>query len=125
MIRPFGLPRRLRLRSKQEITRVFRQGRYHRLGWLHVKTLPSDRDHSRFLVSVRKAIGAAPVRNRIKRVVREAIRLNRGRLTRSHDVCIFITNRPEEPVRLSTVEREIQHLFERLSGESQSVGSPR
>jgi ribonuclease P protein component len=110
----FGYPRGLRLRSRKDIEAVFRKGRYHRLGMLHAKTLPATGATPRFLISVKKKIGTAPERNRIKRVVREAIRLHRANLTAPHDICLFLTARPPRMPRLETVEPEIAMLFQRL-----------
>ncbi len=110
----FGNPRGLRLRARRDIEAVFRTGRYHRLGMLHAKTLPAAGNTSRFLISVRKKIGSAPERNRIKRVVREAVRLHRARLTAPHDICLFLTARPAQCPSLSSVEPEILDLFARL-----------
>ena len=115
MSKPLGFPKSSRLHNKSEVDRVFRQGRYHRLGALHAKTLPADGSESRFMISVRKSVGIAPERNRIKRVVREAIRLNRAKLTIPHDVCLFLTTRPQGPFDFSTVDQEIRNLFNRIS----------
>ena len=90
---------------------------------LQAKTLASDQSQPRFMVSVRKSIGSAFKRNRIKRVVKEAIRLNQTRLMVPHDVCVFITNRPRHPIQFSVVETEIQRLFDLLS-ETGSFDSP-
>lgn len=114
MARPWGLPKRIRLRAKREIDSVFRKGSYHALGILHAKTIPTGRDETRFLVSVKKAVGNAPKRNRIKRLVREVMRKKRHELGKSHDICFFLTTKPPEPVSLSTIEREIQTLIGRL-----------
>ncbi|MBI3994171.1 MAG: ribonuclease P protein component [Candidatus Lambdaproteobacteria bacterium] len=111
----FGYPRGLRLRSRKDIAAVFRKGRYHRLGMLHAKTLPATGATPRFLISVKKKVGTAPERNRIKRVVREAIRLHRAALTAPYDICLFLTGRPRELPRLETVEPEIEKLFQRLA----------
>ena len=111
-----GFPREARLRGRSLAGHIFKTGRYHGLGQLQAKTLPRPGGGgSRFLISIRKSVGNAPLRNRIKRVVREAIRLNRERLLGSHDICLFMTRRPGLPVRLGTVEPEILHLFARLS----------
>lgn len=115
MVRPQGFPKGLRLSGRKEIGRVFREGRYHRLGWIQAKTLPNGTGRSRFLISVRKSVANAPGRNRIKRVLREAIRLNRQLLRRPYDVCFFITRRPTDRVQLSTVEKDVRKLFDRLS----------
>jgi ribonuclease P protein component len=115
MAKAFGYPPTVRLRKKTEIDPVFRRGQYHRMGWLQARTLPNGRDVSRFMVSVGRRAGAAPQRNRIKRVLREAIRLNRHRLSTPHDVCLFVTIRPPARVRLAEVERELTRLFRRLA----------
>jgi ribonuclease P protein component len=82
---------------------------------LHAKTIPTDRDEARFLISVRKAIGNAPKRNRIKRLVREAMRRHRHEISEPHDICFFLTAKPGEPISLATIEKEVQTLFNRLS----------
>lgn len=110
----FGIPREMRLRSRKDIEAVYRQGQYHHLGMLHAKTLRTEVETPRFLISVKKKIGTAPERNRIRRVVREAIRLNQSHLCASYDICLFLTQRPQPSPRLATVEPEILKLFERL-----------
>ncbi len=115
MANPDGLPRGVRLRSKKDINQVFREGRYHALGVLHAKTLPGGQEETRFLISVRKAIGNAPRRNRIKRLVREAIRKHRHELGKPYDICFFLTSRPPSPLPYSIIEAEIQKLIQRLS----------
>ena len=114
-----GFPKRIRLCSRTEIQAVFQSGQYRRLGVLHVKYLPTARDEGRFLVSVKKKAGSAPGRNRIKRLVREAIRLNRDQLRSSYDVCLFLTRRPEVPCRLALFEEEILRLFGHLNRQAE------
>lgn len=88
---------------------------------LRAKFLVSGAPHSRFMISVRKSYGNAPQRNRVKRVVREAIRLNREQLEIPHDVCLFLTHRPKQRIRLSIVEEEIQKLFANLNQAASEV----
>ena len=115
MTKPLGFPKEIRLRLKREIESVFRNGRYDVLGILHAKSLPTAREEARFLISVKKAVGSAPHRNRIKRLVREAIRLNRHGLRGPHDICLFLTKEPRRPPEFATIEAEIRKLFDRLS----------
>lgn len=123
MTRPLGFPKSIRLRKQAQISPVFRQGQYHRMGWLQAKTQPNGLATSRFMISVSRRAGSAPARNRIKRVVREAIRLHRRRLTTPHDVCCFVTVRPRGPVRLADVERDLCRLFDRLSRQHDALVS--
>lgn len=115
MARPCGLPKSTRLRSKREIAEVFQKGKYHALGVLHAKTLRTDLEQTRFLISVKKAIGNAPRRNRIKRLVRETLRRHRHELTEPHDICFFLTSKPQIPLSLSAIEAEFKKLIHRLS----------
>jgi len=84
------------------------------LGTLHAKVLANGMTGSRFLVSVKRKIGKAHERNRIRRLVREAIRLNRVQLQGSYDVCFFLTSAPERP-SLAQMEAEVRKLFRELS----------
>jgi ribonuclease P protein component len=109
-----GYPKRIRLCARKEIDRVFRSGQYRRLGLLHARYLATDRSEPRFLVSVRRKVGKAHLRNRIRRLVKEAIRLNRPRLTRAFDICLFLTTAPENP-SLSAFQSEVRRLFHDLN----------
>lgn len=115
MARPCGLPKGIRLRSKREIAEVFQKGNYHALGVLHAKTLRTELEETRFLISVKRAIGNAPSRNRIKRLVRETIRLHRHELAQPHDICFFLTSKPQTSLTLSAIEAEFKKLIKRLS----------
>lgn len=107
-------PKRIRLCGRKDVERVFQSGRYRRLGMLHAKVLPSVLPESRFLVSVKRKIGKAHERNRIRRLVKEAIRLTRIRLHGSFDICLFLTTAPTNP-SLAAFEMELGRLFEDLS----------
>ena len=107
-------PKRIRLCAKKEIDRVFRCGHYRRLGLLHAKYLATHLPESRFLVSVKRKIGKAHERNRIRRLVKEAIRLNRHHLQGAYDICLFLTVAPEKP-SLAAFEAEVGRLFRDLT----------
>jgi ribonuclease P protein component len=132
-MKPHGMPRRRRLAEAAAIRAVFATGRYHRLGLLQAKTLATGRPDSRYLVSVRKAVGSAPVRNRLKRLVREGVRLGPA-LPAAHDVCIFVSARQSQPPTLDAIQRDLRHLARRLrsatpaaaiSGPAAPVDAPR
>ena len=107
-------PKPVRLSARKDIDRVFRDGRYRRLGWLNVKVLPNGLHYSRFLVSVTRKLGKAHLRNRLRRLVREAVRLNRDRLQGGYDLCFYWIAAPAKP-GLAAVSAEVQKLFRELS----------
>jgi ribonuclease P protein component len=81
-------PRRERIRLKREFDLLFRRGRAFRWPELTVRAMPNDRRCSRLGLSVGKRCGNAVRRNRIKRVLREAYRLNRQLLNVPCDLVI-------------------------------------
>jgi len=109
-----GYPRSARLSGRSAIRAVFSTGRHHRLGILHAKSLPTNLGDARFLISVKKSIGTAPARNRIKRLVREALRRHRHLLRRPHDVCLFLPGAPRQALTLDRANAEILKLLEQL-----------
>src|SRR5579863_1124189 len=105
-MKPHGMPRRWRLTERSAIRAVFAKGRYHKLGLLHAKTLASTGTETRFLVSVRKNFGNAPERNRLKRLVRESVRLDPPRLPVPYDICFFVSAPLPQPPTLADVQRD-------------------
>lgn len=117
-----GYPKRIRLYSRNDIDRVFREGQYRRLGILHSKALATGGVETRFLISVKKKIGKAHERNRIKRLVREAVRFNGHRLRGTYDICLFLVKPPPGNLGLAAIETEIRELFDHLN-QSTPIGS--
>lgn len=115
MAESFTYPKHIRLTRKNDISMVFEQGQYENLGPVNVKYLKSVSAESRFLVAVKKKVGNAVERNRIKRLLREAIRLHRHELIPSLDLCFFVSKRPKYPMHLEYLETKVQGLFDRLN----------
>lgn len=92
-MRPRGFPPALRLHSEKEFDAVFREGASAADPLLVVHALPNGRPEPRLGLAVGKGVGGAVVRNRVKRLLREAFRLHRGELPPSHD--LVAVARPE------------------------------
>ncbi len=79
-------PPRLRIRRHSEFARVMREGRRGGDRRLQLWVLPNGRPYSRLGLVVGRRHGNAVVRNRLKRILREAFRLSRGELPRGLDI---------------------------------------
>ncbi|HZQ91491.1 MAG TPA: ribonuclease P protein component [Terriglobales bacterium] len=91
----FGLrfPRRARLLRRADFDAVYRKGRRHfsanlTLFWLPRAADPCAPAGARFGFTVGRVLGGAVARNRIRRRLREAVRLNRSLLRAPVDVVI-------------------------------------
>ena len=74
---------RHRLRHDREFQAVYASGVRKQRGVLIVSVLPNALEHPRLGLSVGTRVGPAVVRNRCKRLVREAFRLEQASLARS------------------------------------------
>ena len=65
----------LRLRHRKDFDAVFRKGRSWNNELLVLRTLPNSLDHNRFGFVTSKKLGGAVIRNRVRRRLREAVRV--------------------------------------------------
>ena len=104
------MEKRYRLRDDELFQRVKREGR----SWPHLLlvlcVLPNGLDHSRFGFSVSKRVGKAVVRNRVKRLLREAARSRQGAISPGQDV-VFIARRPIRGASFQEVDRTVEQLL--------------
>lgn len=113
-MRNYTFSKAIRLRKKQDIEGVFKRGAFCGLGLIRVKYLSTTLKFNRYLISVSKKVGHSPYRNSIKRLLREAIRLHNSEHERHYDICLFVTQRPQNPVTFQYVENKIITLFTEL-----------
>jgi ribonuclease P protein component len=72
-------------------------------GPLAAYSLPNDLGHLRLGISISRRVGTAPVRNRIKRLLREAFRSHRFEFPRGYDLVIVV--RPHQALQLADYQR--------------------
>ena len=104
--------RRHRLRQRSDIALVRRQGKgvKHRLGTLVFR--PNSLPHTRFCFSASKRVGNAVQRNRAKRLMREAIRLNLAQIATGWDV-LLIPRTHAATASFTDVEAAVLDLLKR------------
>ena len=83
-----GFPRAARLLKHSDFDRVYKQGRRHFSQHMTVFYLPQAAGGARIGFTVGRVLGGAVDRNRIKRRLREAVRLRRSTLEGAVDIVI-------------------------------------
>ena len=72
--------------------------------------LPHDLEYSRFGFSVSRRLGKAVVRNRVKRLLREAVRLRLGTVVSGWDI-VFIARQGVVGASFSDVDHAVAQLL--------------
>ena len=118
----FIFPKSKKLRSNEQFRRVFKNRVRASDTLLLVYTMPNGLDIARLGISVGKACGNAVTRNRVKRLIREAFRLNPGRIPVGFDYVVManpaIKDNLEGPVKklkLKDIEKSLISLINRLN----------
>ncbi len=106
-----SLPRAERLRKRREFVAI--QGSGRKLHTEHflvfVQARAGTDAAARMGVTVSRKVGGAVVRNRVKRLVREAFRRSKALFPRGLDV-VFVAKRTAETAEYEQVKREIEGL---------------
>ena len=105
------MQRKLRLRSRSDFSRVYKTGRSFANSQFVVYWMKRpDTERFRAGVSVSRKLGGAVVRNRIRRVVKELIRLNADKIADKTDF-IVIVRRPALGMKTKDLERSLLHAL--------------
>jgi len=90
-MRPYGFPRAARILQEREFRRVYRRGARLSVFPLRFCLMRRGEGPSRLGLAVSRKVGNAVARNRWKRAVREAFRLNVHRLRAPADVVVSVS----------------------------------
>jgi ribonuclease P protein component len=93
-----NFPKTYRLYGRKAIRKVVYDGEKLNGKTLRINYIKAET--TKFAISVPKGYGKAVVRNRIKRVIREFLRQNKGLWPKSHWVIIKALKKPEREVRV-------------------------
>ena len=114
-------PRAARLLRHADFERVYEQGQRHFARHMTFFFLPGTASEARVGFTVGRVLGGAVERNRIKRRLREATRLQSQRLETIADVVV----NPKKSVlhaEFTEITQEVGHAFEVISGKLRNRG---
>ena len=108
----FSFQRELRLRGQSAFKHVHDAKVRRESGPLLVYARPNTLEFSRIGLALGRAVGGAIRRNRIKRRLREAFRLNRHQWPTGYDWMVVV--RPHEPMDIEQYAHRLQELTSQL-----------
>lgn len=106
-----GLPRYLRLTHADDFARVRREGRVLRHKLLLVSIAPNTVGHNRYGIVTAKKIGKAYQRNRVRRVLRETLRLQHPYLQAGFDV-VLVAHAGAVDAAWPVIQATVEALFQ-------------
>lgn len=114
----YTFPKSHRIRSRSDFSAVFENRVKAARGPLIAYARPNNLPHPRLGISISRAVGTAPRRNRIKRLLREAFRLHQHDWPKGYDMVIVV--RPHEPLLLAEYQKLLTALMLKLHTASQA-----
>lgn len=101
-----------RLRKSADFARLRREGRTYRHPYLTLSLAPNDLAYNRYGYITAKYLGNAVARNRVRRLLKEAVRLLHPRLQPGYDVIVIA--RPQSVGQpFAMVEQALKQVFKR------------
>ena len=105
----YRFPRAHRLGGRAAFAAVYAAAAKQSRGPLAIYSKPNDLPHCRWGLSVSRRVGNAVRRNRVKRLLRESIRLLQHDFPRGYDIVIVV--RPHEPLILAEYQKLLSALM--------------
>jgi ribonuclease P protein component len=115
-----SFPRESRLRRQADFDRVYEGKAYAADDVLVVNGVPNGRDDSRLGLSVSRKVGNAVVRNRWKRLIREAFRAQRDKIPAGFD--FVVRPRKGAVAGFDSVRASLVELTQRIARRAARAG---
>ncbi|MNI13386.1 Ribonuclease P protein component [compost metagenome] len=104
-----------RLTKREDFNKVYRYGKSMANQQFVLYYMPQPKlEQFRLGVSVSKKVGNAVVRNRLRRMMKEIVRLNKDRMTLQYDY-ILIARKPVLEMDYQAMEKSIFHVIRKAS----------
>jgi ribonuclease P protein component len=107
-------PKSRHLRTASQFAAVYAARAARRVGALRVHAIPNELGHHRLGLSVGRRVGTAVRRNRVKRLLREAFRLDQHRLPGAYDLIVVVMPHERADFNLESCRRWLNTAIERL-----------
>jgi len=100
----------MKLRKNYEFRNVYKNGGYYADRFLVLYAVKNNLDVSRFGISAGKKVGKSVVRNRVTRLIREAIRRNVSKIKPGRDI-IILARAGSGEISLAAAEESLAYLI--------------
>ncbi len=101
------------LTKNNEFQRVYSKGRYAASAFLVIYVLPNRFNETRIGITTSKKVGNAVKRNRMRRLIRENLRILSDRLTKGVDL-VIVARKSEHTATLDIIGKELRYLLYKL-----------
>lgn len=101
------------LKKNYEFKRIYSKGKYAASAYLVIYVLPNRMNLVRHGITASKKVGNAVKRNRIRRLIRENLRLLNDRLINGIDI-VVVARKTSEIVSLDIIGKKLRYLLNKL-----------
>ena len=99
--------------KNNDFQKVYRRGKYAATGFLVIYGLYNNTDRTRLGITTSKKVGNSVKRNRMRRLIKENIRILYDRLAKGYDI-VIVARKTENTANVEVIGKELRYLLHRL-----------